>query len=381
MGIALSSRVIRSLLVLGGVLSLLAGVGAFLLLRDDNEPPSLRSYYIEALISIEPRDPLDEPAITRLRAWYEAPDKWRREYGYTDPLFSDLTTVHVSDGETASYLDGRANVYYEQALTEALREAGSVISIAIPLGPYPGDIVQRWTGRRPDLRSFSVSDDELLGRAVKVLDLVRSDGDTVKLWFDPAYNFILAAESVQAGPRKSPQIVRAEVIDLQYDAQFEDGLFRFEPPPGARRVDAPAESGSGAQIGVSHSSGPIGGREITVPPGFLVPDYVPEGFVTAGTGSTTLSNSFVSRVETRLRPEGQRDDAQLALTISQQYRAGGLPLSLSRGTPGRVGQATAYRTETDGVRRIVWYQGEVAVTLTSGALPFEELQRIAESMR
>ena len=95
------------------------------------------SYYIEALISIEPRDPLDEPAITRLRAWYEAPDKWRREYGYTDPLFSDLTTVHVSDGETASYLEGGANVYYEQPLTEALREAGSVISIAIPLGPYP----------------------------------------------------------------------------------------------------------------------------------------------------------------------------------------------------------------------------------------------------
>jgi outer membrane lipoprotein-sorting protein len=363
------------------VLVVVAGAGTFLLLQGDDETPFLRSYYIEALVSIEPRDPLDDPAITRLRAWYERPDKWRREYGHTDPLFSDLTTIHISDGETAFYLDGRANVYYEQSLTEALREAGSVISFGIPLGPYPGDIVQRWTGRRPDLRSYSVSDDELLGRAVKVLDLVRGYGDTVKLWFDPAYNFFLAAESVQASPRRSPQTVRAEVIDLQYDAQIEEGLFRFEPPQGARRIDAPAESGSGAQIGVSHSSGPIGGREFTVPPGFFAPAYIPEAYVTAGTGSTTLSNAFVSRVETQLQPEGQRGDGRPRLTISQQYRAGGLPLSLRSGTPGNVGQSSAYRTESDGVRRIVWYQGEIVVTLTSGALPFEELQRIAESMR
>ena len=182
------------------------------------------------------------------------------------------------------------------------------------------------------------------------------------------------------GAAPEPQTVRAEVVDLQYDDRFEEGLFRFEPPPGARRVDAPAESGSGAQIGVSHSSGPIGRREFTVPPGYLIPAYIPEGFVTAGSGSTTLSNSFVSRVETRLQPEGQRTTLS-SPSQSASSTAGGLPLSLRSGTPSRVAQATAYRTEIDVVRRIVWHQNEIVVTLTSSTLLFEELQRIAESMR
>ena len=131
---SLSSRWGRVGIALSVLIALLAGAGAFLLLRGGDEPPSLRSYYIEALISIEPRDPLDEPAITRLRAWYEAPDKWRREYGYTDPLFSDLTTVHVSDGETASYLEGGANVYLVKALDRGSPRSRFVISIAIHSG-------------------------------------------------------------------------------------------------------------------------------------------------------------------------------------------------------------------------------------------------------
>ena len=347
-------------------------------LRGGDEPPSLRSYYIEALISIEPRDPLDEPAITRLRAWYEAPDKWRREYGYTDPLFSDLTTVHVSDGETASYLEGGANVYDEQPLTEALREAGSVISIASASGHTRR---HRPALDRPAPRPafYGITDDELLGRAVKVLDLVRSDGDTVKLWFDPNYNFILAAESVQAGPRRSPQTVRAESTSSTMIGSRR-GCFassrhraRAESMPRPNRGPAP-RSVSRTVAGPSAGASLQSRRAILFQPIFLKASSRPararrrcrialchgsrHGCSPKGS-VTTLSSPSQSASSTRRRPA----------TVARS------------GTPSRVAQATAYRTEIDVVRRIVWHQNEIVVTLTSSTLLFEELQRIAESMR
>ena len=40
---------------------------------------------------------------------------------------------------------------------------------------------------------------------------------------------------------------------------------------------------------------------------------------------------------------------------------------------------SAYQSETNGVARLVWSDGDIVAELTSDALPADELRRLAES--
>src|SRR3954470_5720387 len=83
----------------------------------DRSPPALESYALEATLHVEgraqSRPGSDSTAASPdvIRAWYEAPNKWRREYGYSDPAKSDLTQVEVSDGQQIWHYDRRTNTY------------------------------------------------------------------------------------------------------------------------------------------------------------------------------------------------------------------------------------------------------------------------------
>jgi outer membrane lipoprotein-sorting protein len=357
----------------------LAGLASYYLLVGGNESRSLRSYYFEASISVQPVDRLDEPQIARLRAWYEAPARWRREFGSEDPLLADMTSVQVSDGETFYYLDGPSNLFYEQAFSDDGRATYGSIGIAIPIGPVPDQLVRLWRERSQEARSHSIREDRLLGRDVEVIDLETNDGDRLSVWFDPEHSFVLRYESASsAGDSDSRQTVRAEITELRYNAKIDEARFTFEPPAGARRVEAPD-----AVPGATRATGSLsaGGREISVPPGFLTPGYIPEGYAVSGSGSSVMANNLVTRVETRLKPAGLRDAGGPFLTILQQVRPGGMPESLRTGASARIGTYEAYQREAAGVRRLVWYRDELVLTVKSDALPFEELQRVAESMR
>ena len=71
----------------------------------------------------------------------------------------------------------------------------------------------------------------------------------------------------------------------------------------------------------------------------------------------------------------------MVLTIDQQMRAGGLPQSLRTGTPVSVQGSEGFRSRNGDEEQLVWSQGDVVITLRSPSLPFEELLRVAESMR
>jgi hypothetical protein len=69
------------------------------------------------------------------------------------------------------------------------------------------------------------------------------------------------------------------------------------------------------------------------------------------------------------------------VVIQEQFRAGGLPDSLKSGASLTIGGNTAYRSDAGGETRLTWSVGDIIITLTTDALPLEELQRIGESMR
>jgi outer membrane lipoprotein-sorting protein len=313
-----------------------------------------------------------------LRAWYAAPDKWRREFGSDDPQLADMTSVQVSNGETLSYLEGRANLYYEQALTDEVRATSGSIGIAVPIGPVPGELVRHWRERSAEARSHSPGEDRLLGRKVEVIALETTEGQQVSVWLDAEYGFVLHYESAAApGRSEGGQSVRAEITELRYNAKVDEERFVFEPPAGARRVDPPDVPGATRATG----SLSAGGRDVSVPPGFLTPGYIPEGYVVSGSGTSVMANNIITRVETRLKPAGLRSGGGPFLSIQQQVRAGGMPASLRAGASTRVGAFDAYQSEVAGVRRLVWYRDELVLTLTSDSLSLDELRRIAESMR
>src|SRR5688500_9816708 len=91
----LASMYIPKFLVTAGTAGvLIVGIAVVLLLfnkGDSGQTRTLDSYYFEARFEVEEREgarPMGPPPESRpalVRASYEAPDKWRREYTFSDP--------------------------------------------------------------------------------------------------------------------------------------------------------------------------------------------------------------------------------------------------------------------------------------------------------
>jgi hypothetical protein len=77
---------------------------------------------------------------------------------------------------------------------------------------------------------------------------------------------------------------------------------------------------------------------------------------------------------------GREDSGPPTFVILQQYRAGGLPPDAREGETVSVGNGIGYHQKAGDEERLVFEAGEVIVTLTSTALPLDELVKIAEGM-
>jgi outer membrane lipoprotein-sorting protein len=363
-------------MVLLGVLALVTAVAGMLVLtkgdRTDGRQQELTSFRFEARVEVSQARATGSKPVDIVRGVYHAQDKSRWDFTYSDARLAHNGSFMLSDGSTFWLYDGPSNTYYRQPLTDlppALRRNPAVLpSFGIVLGPLPADSLDSFLEQsRGAGNGRVVGNERLLDRPVDVVEF-SSDGNPTRFWIDAAHLFVLRFESGDEQQR-----VEAEVTRLEYNPNLPADTFVFSAPSGASEVPPPARS-----VSSSGSSGVIGTSQVIVPPGFLTPSYLPAGLATIGQESTSSAGGATTFHSVRL---AKGRPGPTVLTIEQQMRAGGLPQSLRTGTPASVNGNEGFRSRNGEEEQLVWSKGDVAVTLRSASLSFEELLRVAESMR
>jgi hypothetical protein len=190
-----------------------------------------------------------------------------------------------------------------------------------------------------------------------------TDQGQLEVWIDREHD--LALRQVFRSSNPSTASIELRVEKLQINPRLAKDHFVFTPPPDAREI-------SPALVNSSQSSA---GRPLNIPTLFLVPSYLPPGY---GLRTSLQSNAggFVSYIERNLA-----NDAGDTLTITEQYRPGGMPEVMQVGSPLRVRGGTGYSIRGGGERTITFYDHDVIVTLKTNSLSQEELLKIAEGMQ
>lgn len=334
---------------------------------------SIPPFFLEAAIEVEgPHDggllpEVAESGRSILRWWYGPPGKWRWEIETVEPALSSGVFGMVSDGEDFWYYESSQNTY--RKLPAELPPGVELLppGISVLIGPaFAEDVpalLEQLRSRGGGARAELAGNETLLGRETQVIEL----GPTARLWVDAERMFVLRWED-----RGSGQFVRAEVTALEYDVRAPDDRFAFTPPPGAQELPEQADA-----VRCS-GEGSFGGSSISVPEGFLRPSYVPEGYVVAGTSSESGSDCALIATEVVLRA-GPGSDGGPYVRLQQRMRRDGIPAALRAGDAVSVDGGEAYRLAVDGIERLVWVDGDVVAVLSSDALPFSELLRMAES--
>ncbi len=344
------------------------------------------SFYLEAsafigadqingskLAPAAPTDPRAENRLT-LRWWYLDADHSRREFEVLTPSLDRQTRVEVYDGKERWSYDGARNRYAEDPLPIPRQPMG-LPDIIGPVGAggiddfvnrfgTPGDVVEwRRTGSS-----------KLLGRSVETIELQLSrttgsvapgapatttDAPITRLWFDPWTRFVLKYE------RSGNPGVIVEVTKLEDGAAIPSEKLRFIPPPGAVRAKS-----VGDPIGRTTSLGDSGDESTVPATGLLTMTYIPNGYRSENVIRTDIGYSF-----------DMVDDGGDRLSIDQRKRVEGLPTTLKTADvvslPGGV---EGYRRTEGVLRTLAFAKGGIAVLMTTTALSFEELERIATGM-
>jgi len=359
-------------------------------------------FYAEVAVHVEPRDddPLahidPDPGTSVVRWWYAAePQRWRWEFEGIGPRLDAGMRVMVFDGDSSWGYDDRSRTYSRQ---DAMALPDGVVlspSFSAPVGPAnAADVdafIEQWRERGGGVEVRRTGEDTVLGRAVEIVEIrpawhsssgsatapnagtppstpdtasTETSGGVVRVAIDPERMFVMrwAVDGEGGG-----QSYRAEIVALDYGASIDASRFVFDPPPDASEV--PDEAGS-----CSSSSGSLGGPGVSVPPGFLVPAYVPAGFRSTGSGSEGGSGCALAATWVLL----EADDGSYLL-LRQRVRHA-LPESMLAWEPVTLDGGKGYRDATDRMERLAWQQGEVAILLESDVLSIEELARVANSM-
>jgi outer membrane lipoprotein-sorting protein len=364
-----------ALALLGGALlvGLLAGAALFAA-HETPEPATgrLASYFFRASIDVEGQD---DDVLGAVLGWYQAPDRWHWDFG--DPASEpDRGSVLVSDGENVLFYDRETNTYTRQTIAgynagrpAELTEGPPLFVGSFFIGWLPYGDRERTLAAFPDAAITEAEGELVAGRLTDVVKLT-GPGGVMTLWIDRELPFVLKYEARStAGPQ---HLIAVEIVDLALNEPIDEGVFRFEPPPGALEVQ-PGASGSSSGSGTDR----LGSGAVTPPAGFLAPAYVPDGYVVVRTEG---SHSGVDGRQTSFAVtwEGSGGDS---LEMVQRFRADGLSDTQRTGVPVTVAGVEGYDQSAGGTARLVWATGDIVVTLSAGALPMDELTRIAGSMR
>ena len=403
--------------------ALLAATLAFACTSAD-EPARTPGFHAEVAVEVEPSpdDPLARFGVAEGRSvirWWYVPDpvRWRWEIETVGSIIDDGVALTVVNETDSWEYDDRSNTYRRASI--AAIPDGVILppTFSAPVGPANAEtidaLIDQWRERGGQLEVGLAGEATLLGRRTQIVEIRPPGGGIVRAFVDPERMFIMrwAVDGEGGG-----QSYSSEVTALDYDTEIDAGRFTFDPPPGAREVEAPyvqscsrssgplggasfpakpgflrpAYAPAGYQstaAGValleapyvqscSRSSGPLGGASFPAKPGFLRPAYAPAGYHSTAAGSEGSANGGCGPVAVWALLEGP-DGGYILLR--QRLRPGGVPRAARSWQPVDSGLEEAYRYSEGGVLSLLWRDGDVVALLESASVSFGELLRIAES--
>jgi outer membrane lipoprotein-sorting protein len=355
------ARLAATIAAVAGACAVVAGLVWWQLGGSRQTPPPdpfglpYQSYYFEALVFLTPGS--NQPS-GYVRGWFEAPARTRWDIVSTDSQRRDSDGVYlVTEDESLLYNPQAGTVTIGPGSGGAGRPVALDSNLAI------GPLVSYFTTDK----LTPVGQDVILGREVDIFELSPAsqgqrtrDGTTAVFWVDAERRFVMRQ---LLEPGAGSDAFDVEITTLEFDVRLPPSVFAFVPPDGTRVID---NTGAGR-------GDPLGNiPDLGLAPPFLTPAYLPAGFFVGAT-NTAEQGGVVQAIEKQLRGPGG------SLTILQEYHRGGPALPLT-GTPVAIDGARGYRSSSGNSNTLSFTRGEVTVTLRS-FLPFEELLRIARSMR
>jgi len=295
-----------------------------------------------------------------IRWWYASQSESRTEMAYFGGENQSGPMLIVADGSAYWAYSSAENVYTRSDLPKV---SDAVAAQAI--GPFAGPIRERTVdeflaavrGRgSPPNRAAIVGSGEVLGWPIVIIE-IKALGTVSRLWVDPEPMFVRGGEMGS---------LHTEVTTIRYNEPIPRDRLRFDPPPGARLVESLGSSSGGtASFNV-------------VPTGFSTPAYIAAGYSVRG---TTLQPGSGTGQLAGIELTYSRDDAALGhIWLKEQMQAGGLPDSARTGERISVNGREAYRSDPYGITSITWADSDLMIVLSTNALTFDELLRMAESV-
>ena len=363
---------------IAALLPLLLAATLALACSSADEPARTPGFYAEVAVEVEPSpdDPLARFGIAEgrsvIRWWYARdPARWRWEIETVGPIIDDGVALTVVNEMDFWEYDDRSNTYRRRSIGVIPDGVMLLPTFSAPVGPANAEtidaLIEQWRERGDHLEVDLAGEATLLGRRTQIVELRSSTGGSGRVFVDPERMFIMRWAG---GGEGGGQSYSSEVTVLDYDTEIDASRFTFDPPPGAREVEAPYVQSC------SSSSGPIGGASFPAKPGFLRPAYAPAGYHSTAAGSGGSANGGCGPVAVWSLLEAP-DGAYILLR--QRLRPGGVPRAARSWQPVDSSLDDAYRHSAGGVLSLLWRDGDVVALLETDSVTFEELLRIAES--
>lgn len=242
---------------------IIAGTVVLLALGGGDSQRPADSFYLEAMVLVEGNEP-HGTTETRIRWWFRDPHHYRYQLVVTPGDAAATTYIVVADGEYLWRDSSDQPAYHRDALSELPPGAAVSLPISILLGPAPaptmGDLLRELLSRGDPERRHErfarvVGKERVLGVETQVVEFgptwhssggsadasgnrqtFEESGGSARIWVDVERMFILRYEEDVGDQGRA----RADVVDLKYGARIDDGVFRFEPPPGKTLDTRPA---------------------------------------------------------------------------------------------------------------------------------------------
>ena len=257
-----------------------------------DEPARTPGFYAEVAVEVEPQpdDPLARFGVAEGRSvirWWYAPDpfRWRWELETVGSIIDDGVVLTVVDGDDFWEYDDRSNTYRRGALVVVPAGVMLLPTYNALVGPANAEtidaLIEQWRERGDHPEVGLAGEATLLGRRTQIVEIRSPGGGVVRAFVDPERMFIMRWAAAGEGGGQS---YSSEVTALDYDTEIDASRFTFDPPPGAREVEAPYVQSC------SSSSGPVGGASFPAKPGFLRPAYAPAGYHSTAAGSEGSAN-------------------------------------------------------------------------------------------
>ncbi|MCY4615333.1 MAG: hypothetical protein OXC71_02945 [Chloroflexi bacterium] len=338
--------------------------------------PRVRGVYAEVAVEVQPAP---DDVLARLRPtgarvvvrwWYALdPVRWRWEIEGVGSIIDDGTSLTVSDGNDSWSYDDRLNVYQRGVFRELPDRTVLSPIFSAPVGPANvptiDEFIERWRDVGEMREAVRAGEETILGRRTEVVEIRSPAGGSVRAYIDPERMFIMRWVVDGESGRQS---LDAEVTTLDYDADIDVSRLTFDPPPGAREVEAVdgcSFTGSSGGEGAFHSER-----------GFLRPAYAPPGYRSGSSGSQGSHLGDCRIVATWSLLESS-DEAYILLY--QRLRAGGIPQTARAWERVESDLGEVFVHSENGTVRLVWRAHDVVGLLEANSVTVQELLRIAES--